>query len=127
MTETLRQHPRDHDQTDDVPFDNLEGYGEAVRLQSQHLPQLVPAALPHVPRGQGGVFQSPEKGLGLAEETTVNVDFIENAALMGDASSPTKVLEGEVEKHVENQLWLICQHLKNVPMYVTYEQIEKSP
>ena len=72
-------------------------------------------------------FKVPEKGLGLTEETTVNVDFIENAALMGsDASSPTKVLEGEVEKHVENQLWLICQHLKNVPMYVTYEQIEKS-
>jgi hypothetical protein len=70
-------------------------------------------------------FTPPKKGLGLAEETIINVEVIENAAILGTDDEKQGATEGEVEKYVENQVWLICQHLKNVPMVVTYEQIQK--
>ena len=73
-------------------------------------------------------FKPPAKGIGIKEETEVNTEYIETAALMTaeDAGSPDKnISTGDLEKHVERQIQLIVLNFLKLPMVVTKEQISK--
>ena len=73
-------------------------------------------------------FKPPAKGIGLKEETEINAEYIEDAALMHteETGSPNKNMSiGELEKHVEKQISLITYNFHKVPMVVTREQISK--